>query len=928
MSSDILKNYPILTNYKNNNFFDTDFLAKINNKIINAKNSIVKINEIKENNRSIHKERIVNDYVIPLSYLIYSFIYTKYYSYQLKTAMNLENKYYYNMFGYIFKHSNPVIKKVNVTLYNYFINEKVPDDNDIITLGNIISLYISNDPNDPKNRLLDFLDDPIISKMKSSDDYKNYEKYSIIYDYFKKIQEDLNKMKPIMETIIQKINPSNSANKYDNENFITFFDYYSIKKQSTKFDSYETEYYQLLDIYKSIIKKIENINIQIIELNDATDLIYYDNLSINNLTKYIADYKTKYDNANTKKKAIDDDIDTIKSIKLSINQKIEIYEELFNNNNNNKKIKTKIYLDEIENISKKIKTDIDKIKGTPSNVNNFNNLLEKIIKSVEIYEEIETYYIKILFSKDNPSPIDIKEKLKTIQKYKIEFNNLLKNYKRTTTENKNLEKKEKETKTKIDNINILIKSYERNVNSSTINSNIKQLEASIVTKSNELKNASNDLIDIQNKLNNIINIKNKLDLKNFVSEKTINDEKTKLNAEITKLNTKKNEYESEIKKTLDLRTKSFYSDEITKLERQKQPYEDKIKKLDSILKIIAKTGTALSNRNIDEINSLNRSYKINGTKNDNYNSIEQDYFKNNSSISSDFKSKSIYKRIFIIYNYYNQAKNNKERDKTKLENELKNLKENKNNKKIKKYTLDIYNEIKNNLGYIVSLLSEKIKNKVLINSSDNKDLKDKFNKIFNDIINNIKNYELAINNKRYKKVNNKILNYYNKNYSFNKIIGVIKGSEKFNNNNGTPDKLNKKIINKLTDFFSDDDLFIQNLNNIFSNEFKDENVRLFFEQYKEFYNILKNKKIELLLSKISNKVIKYNDNNKKNIDFKNRINPKLIYSEKILASAEPSKNDFKEKKGKYIQVLPYTDVMFLYFIDLLIVIDYLTFYYY
>jgi hypothetical protein len=180
-------------------------------------------------------------------------------------------------------------------------------------------------------------------------------------------------------------------------------------------------------------------------------------------------------------------------------------------------------------------------------------------------------------------------------------------------------------------------------------------------------------------------------------------------------------------------------------------------------------------------------------------------------------------------------------------------------------------------------------------------------------------------------VNNKILNYYNRNYNFKRIIDSIKDNKKITENaSSSPsnEDINKKIINYLTDYFSNNDFFIENLNSIFKNDFKDENVDLFFKQYQEFYNILKNKKIEFMLNKITNKIIKYNNDASNHATFKKDIQPKLIYYKKIMDSAEPGKENFKEKKGKYTQILAYTDIMFLYFIDLLIIIDYLTFYYY
>ena len=237
----------------------------------------------------------------------------------------------------------------------------------------------------------------------------------------------------------------------------------------------------------------------------------------------------------------------------------------------------------------------------------------------------------------------------------------------------------------------------------------------------------------------------------------------------------------------------------------------------------------------------------------------------------------------------------------------------------------MYTQTKKDLDKLSSLIKEKI-NKLELESSSksinsiNKDLKDNFNKEFDNIIIISKKYETIIQSKNYKKTNNKLLNYYNRNNIFIEIINKIKKRNEKNVTNS-----NKKITDELSNYFYNNDSFIDKLNPIFSKDFKDENVSLFFKQYQEFYNILKNKKIKLLINKINNGIIKYNDLNNNN--FINGIQTKIDYYNKIKESGEPSKNEFKEKKGKYTQVLPYTDIMFLYFIGLLIIIDYLTFYY-
>ena len=1257
MSSDILKNYPILTNYKNNTFFDSEFLKRIQNVINNAEKNIVQTKNIIDNGKIIQEKRIVNDYIVPLSYLIYSFIYTKYYNYQLKTQMILENKLYYSMFGYVFKHNNPVIKKVNVNLYNYFKNEDLSGTSEI-TLDMIIT---------QKEAIIIFLDSTVIPKMKDDNDYKLFEKYNIILDYFNKITLDVINIIKNLKLIIGKIDPttSNTALTYfntlelgdlnslntnllsinkihdlykkindfyetkivlpDNKsarvNFINIFNDISIEKQSNKFNEYEEYYYKLLDIYKNMIKKIEFINTQIIELDNKDNLIYYDNINLFIIASSYQKYYNEYIDKEKIKIDIDNKIVNIKNIKLNIEQKIDTYKELFyndkNNSNTNKKIKTDLYLEKIDEIYEKINKNLESLLkkknntfNSANNNVNFNDFLKYFILSFQVNEQIEKNYIKVIYKNSKNSNINIKEYLSKLQSYKITFNNLFKDYKKLdkNSETKNLEKKEKENILKLESIKIQIKSYEKNINSSTIDSNISQLESKIITTNDQLKNARKDLEEIANKKEKIESIKNDIKINNFLNEKNktiinttnIQDKLNKINNDINnfklkinkaleqkkekedkldelnsslvtrknktiekltedrkeekqkltnikdefektskdiydktknksnlgkkilgnkseldnnqkelekekkklenkekELENKQNELENkekeleskkkelenkqiELKKKKNIRNiedekkiikniqdleentetikklkenirnieenieklkenirnieeniknlsnkiiennskvetltknisnleikkrtfeKSYYNnkkildsrilslnkeikaleegnrnvikkieikiknnksivesdiikiekfittmnEKINELNKEKESLEKEKKKKNDIKKIINNSINDKIFTN-DKLNIINTIYnninkkkklsekKLIGDKSyDKYKEIEEIYLKDSSS-TSDFTSKNIYRRIFIILNYYNRDYDNKTKDIKRLENELTNLKNNKNSKKIKKYIFDMYNEIKDNLESI-SLLIKEEKLKISTNSKNNsnKDLKDKFNNEFNSIIIISKQYEFVIDSKNYKKMNNKLLNYYNKNYIFIKIIDKITNNKIRNNETteeskkeNTKENENIKITNELSNYFYTNDIFIDKLN-IFSKDFKDENVSLFFKQYQEFYNILKNKKIKLLINKINNGIIKYNDLNNNN--FINGIQTKIDYYNKIKESGEPSKNEFKEKKGKYTQVLPYTDIMFLYFIDLLIIIDYLTFYY-
>ena len=209
------------------------------------------------------------------------------------------------------------------------------------------------------------------------------------------------------------------------------------------------------------------------------------------------------------------------------------------------------------------------------------------------------------------------------------------------------------------------------------------------------------------------------------------------------------------------------------------------------------------------------------------------------------------------------------------------------------------------------------------NTNSSSDLKTSSNEEFNSIINLSKKYLNNIEKKEYNNSINKVYTLYNKNKKFIEIIKIIE-------NKNLPSNIIKNIpiINILGKYFSsNNDLFINELKSlIFSNEFNDDNINQFLKQYQAFYNII-NRKIKTLLNKINTKILKYNENqeeNNKNI-FIEKINKKIKYIKAFDSLINPT--DFKNKSGKYIQVIPYTDVMFIYFINLLMIIDYLNYYY-
>jgi hypothetical protein len=959
MSSDI-SNYQILKIDKNNTFFDSIFLKKIQNVINNAEKNIVQTNNIKYNGKDIQKKRIVNDYIVPLSYLIYSFIYTKYYNYQLKNQMIVENKLYYSMFGYVFKHSNPVIKKVNVNLYNYFKNEKLSGDSEL-SLDIIVK---------QKEDIATFLDSTIIPKMKEENNYDFLlDKYSNIIDNFNKIILDIGKLSKLFSDIEKKDSSivifKGSDSKYvnskideaikkykknkiynfrsivniskhssSNDNLFTIFDSISIEKIPNKFNSYEEYYDKGLNIYKNILKKIQLINIEIIELNNDESLIEDDDINLVKIFELYDKYYLENNKIIEGKEKEDKNIEIIKKIKLNINQKIDIYKELlsnnaFNKNNNNiKKNKIDVYVSEIKKINNEINTDIDSIIGpsvsiivnTSNNVN-FNTLLNKFLESFKINENIELKYINIIFEKNNTNN-KLEIKTKDIEKNKINFNLLFREYKKLHNDENNkyikyLKKKEKDNNIKIEDTDILIDSSST-VNKTSNNSiSLKNKEGDMTQKQISLKAIKSEKENYKKIYESIETIKNGIDIKAVIDNlnKIINDINDYLSSKIPH--------------------PSF--DTINKKINDIDDLKNNInEKINEILVYYNTITIQQTKKDIGKfIETINR--KIESYANPVFNKLQQDYLKTLSqSDQRNFIDKNFFNRLFVIDKYYNDNLTSKRAEFKTLNENIDLLKEERTKLeatiKLKKYRSEMYTQTKRDLDKLSLLIKDRINALVLESSSKsinsiNKDLKDNFNKEFDNIIIISKKYETIIQSKNYKKTNNKLLNLYNRNNIFIEIINKIKKTNK--NGNGKIEinlnaSSNKKITNELSNYFYNNDSFIDKLNPIFLTDFKDENVLSFFKQYQEFYNILKNKKIKLLLNKINNGMIKYKDSPN---NFRNGIKTKIDYYENIKTSAEPSKNEFKDKKGKYTQILPYTDIMFLYFIDLLIIIDYLTFYY-
>ena len=97
----------------------------------------------------------------------------------------------------------------------------------------------------------------------------------------------------------------------------------------------------------------------------------------------------------------------------------------------------------------------------------------------------------------------------------------------------------------------------------------------------------------------------------------------------------------------------------------------------------------------------------------------------------------------------------------------------------------------------------------------------------------------------------------------------------------------------------------------------------FFEEYINYFdNILL--KINSIFDKINKEIFKYDDNITDIDNYFHYIDKKIKNIERIIKN---SINYNTEKKDKYIKIIPYTDTMFLYIIHLILIIDYLNYFY-
>jgi len=466
-------NYQILKDYKNSSFYKDIFIKQINNIITKYTTSnIIITSNIKSGQQNDQKKIIIENNLIPLSYLIYGYIYTKYYKFQLRKETTIMNNLNYEMYKFVFSHKNPIVKNVNIFFYNEFKKEVKTNVNN--TEKNAMIKTIINE-NNSINKCLTFMANLLKS---GNNDKINIDICDIILEDIEDCIENLNIIKSNyfneIKNILDKISIKNtnittliSSLEFLNENinyYKIFDEIYKLNiDNKIKIKNYYEKSYNLY--FDTILPKIDNINKNLLKINDEdiiNNYISYDKFTIYNLNqlkeKYIIN-KEKYDDSF---KILKEKIIIINDITNNINNQNKLYENLSNINKNNKNNITQFYneLDKYNyNINENIKVLFAKLFNdnkdyfnSNSNSNDFillfeyfkirNNINDSIpiiynslfvtifIYIIYIYQKSENKYINIIINNKNPDifiiDIDYNKDIKSIINY---YNSIIKKYK-------------------------------------------------------------------------------------------------------------------------------------------------------------------------------------------------------------------------------------------------------------------------------------------------------------------------------------------------------------------------------------------------------------------------------------------------------------------------------------------------------------------
>jgi len=896
-------NYNII-NENIKDFYSDIFLNDID-EITNQLKNKVKTEDIfneksiRKNDIEKHKKLLISNYIIPLTYLIYSYIYIKFYNYQFKNQIIVENKLNYEMYKFVFSHKNPIIRKVNIFLYKYYKdqlhgNKKIDFTIDDVKNGTI------------KDNTIKFIED-MNNVLK--DDTKDLNILKNITSNLEKAILKINNIGEIIKSITNKELEKNT-------NIYTIIDELSVKKELNikKFSDYETKYNNFQTSYLELIKtNIKTININILKLSieiDQNNIIKEDDIKLAKITEIKKIYDNKSDNENKKYENYKEIIEYNIEINQFLNKGKKLINLFFSTNKKNKKINDiiknikdnkidiieKIYCiilliekpnsTSIPNTNTKIEDKIKFIINIKPLKNKLSNQLLNqyiyIYKSIIYYEIIESNY---LFKKNNSNESPI---------YKYE------------NDNENYIEKQK---------NDFYKLFEKYIDNIIKNNK---------SKKNILNRIKDDYILKKENLMNDKNIIEERSAQYTKKTQNINNKLTKIEIEIKKLESTKSECIRKQNEISGLRPygnineiRKRIKDTINNL-----PYLKEKLKSDNIQKIkdaidITTLKIVVNDFFINTINELTNLIETNKSNKASLTTKEKEIIIK--SKEYDEIQKNIIETILSNIGLETNNNNSKQNYFNTINKVIKNIDSEKNeNEK------NIFLDNCNNEFDLLDKILKDINNKIAVmdfNRIDNKlyflyqkdDINEIYKIYFFNLVNNENNFWKQILEKFSGNAKNKLL----KNMKLNNKKPI------------TDDDINIHLMNKIIIdlnkyFIENKEDFLKKIIEIFNNN-ENNNLVSFLDQYKEYKDglILK---INNLLDKINNNELKLIDIKKIN-EITNNFVPIIKKKEERIKKIIEHVNDKIDTKGKYTVIIPSTDVLFLYIINLLIIIDFLIHFY-
>lgn len=954
-------NYEILNKINNKDFYKNVYLPNINNfynfveKNISDKSVIIPSSykgTLDPKKLALHKKKIAEVYFTPILYFIYSYIYTKFYQQQEIHQMKLELRLTYNLYGYIFNHKNPIIKKINIFLHMQFKKE-------LKNKENIEKYYIFDKINEEKENIVTFLEK--INTQLETEEHVVKDKNKIYDTVIKNIDIFADKLNQLI-TLIN--NPSVISYIGSETNIFKILNkLYNPDIVIANYDDYHNKLEEINNLYLQLLKLQNNINLYIEDKNDLIDInILKKNI---NIVIFQNTYIGIFEN---KKAEINIDFDSIINFNDNIINTFDDIIEKYNIFQENKNINNKNNITNIDKLLDLITATYNSLKQYFNNLvyGNIFNVNNKIIESLLYFYEIlfisiciEFNYVKeieknkkctsqcLVHILDDTLYVPSNCSLALLDK-NINYYNSFYSFTKSTDKlvNKNIiDSLEKQIENIDDNIDEL--TYKNNniskYDTKNDESKLRDKTQEIKDKTREIQLKNDELAKLKKSSENLSEFNTSITKFNTKIKSTkelinkINVEIDKLNNDITtlKLAISQNETEIDDKKVQKKNFQKILTN-ITKIQSDKNTAKGTIAILDDEIRDLESS----IQKNTKKLELVKNELRTLETTKKQYESTKNSLETNKSKKEKEKKNKS--KLQTETNKKINDQTAKIEEDIKKLNDDLKKLEEDLANIKKKltksnlrkelinkqKKILDTYNnqkiEIQKKIDNLKAKNTAKLANKKTENQTTSYDYKKDLDTIFSNLKLLSEEIDDITKNIAYKDSINKVFYLYEEDTFIKKYDDTTISKTKDNISEYFDNKLNNKNTVLVKKKYNKPHYFIKDLLNIykkFDDSDKKDEIKVFFEHLQ---------KMESDLTYIANKYINLCDSeglviptkNQKNTDFIDKIDTKIIAIKDDVNQQHTSYSTVStnNNKGKYIDILPYTDIIYMYFIKILLII--------